>query len=74
MTSLIFEEIGNVINGFSTALGNAINSITSMFYTAPTGSATTGSLTVLGTLSLIAVGCGLVYWAFRLIKGLVRRA
>lgn len=72
MVSAIFSEIGNAISAFATALSSAVTSVTDMFYTTGEG----GGLTVLGTLILIAVGVGLVYWAFNLIRGLIaqRRA
>lgn len=70
MVSDIFETIGDAVNGFATALASSVTSITSMFYT--TGE--NAGLTFLGTLILVAVGVGLVYWAFRLIKGLLHRA
>lgn len=68
MISAIFQEVGSAVTAFTTALSNAVSGVTSMFYDATNG------LTTLGSLLLIAVGVGLVYWAFRLIKGLVRRA
>jgi len=67
----IFGAVGDAITAFSTCLASSISSVTSMFYDA---SGTTPQLTVLGTLLLIAVGAGLVFWAFRLIKGLIKRA
>lgn len=70
LVSDIFEVIADAITNFATALGSAITSVTSMFYT--TGE--NAGLTFLGTLILIVVGVGLVYWAFRLIKGLLHRA
>lgn len=70
MISDIFETIGEAVTGFATALASSVSSVTSMFYT--TGE--NAGLTFLGTLVLIVVGVGLVYWAFRLIKGLLRRA
>lgn len=70
MISAIFEAVGQAISAFSTALASGISSVTSMFY--QTGE--NAGLTTLGTLLLIAVGVGLVFWAFRLIKGLVKRA
>lgn len=69
----IFSAVGDAITGFSGALSNAITSITGMFYTAPSGSNTTGSLTFLGVLLCIALGMGLVYFGFRLIRGLIAR-
>lgn len=68
MVSAIFTEVSNAITAFTSALSNAVGGVTSMFYD------TTDGLTVLGSLLLIAVGVGIVYWAFRLIKGLIRRA
>lgn len=70
MVSDIFAEVGNAITAFTSALSNAVSGVTSMFYT--TGE--NGGLTVLGSLLLIAVGVGIVYWAFRLIRGLIQRA
>lgn len=65
----IFEAVGRAITQFSTNLGSAITSVTSMFYTSGDGS---GSLTFLGVLLCIALGVGLVLWAFRLIKSLIK--
>lgn len=70
MISAIFQTIGDAVTSFATALSNAVSSVTSMFYTTGEG----GGITFLGTLVLIAVGVGLVYWGFRLIKGLLHRA
>lgn len=63
----IFQVVSAVINNFVTALSSAIGSITDIFYN-------DGSFTFVGVMLLIAVGVGIVYWAFRLIRGLVRRA
>lgn len=65
----IFGVIGDVITQFANVVSSSVNSVTSMFY-----NSTSGEMTVLGTLLLIAVGAGLIFWAFRLIKGLVKRA
>lgn len=70
MISDIFQAVGDAVTAFASALASSISSVTSMFYT--TGE--NGGLTVLGTLILIVVGVGLVYWAFRLIRGLLQRA
>lgn len=71
MINAIFQAVGDAITAFATNIASAVQSVTSMFVTESSG---TYSLTVLGTLLLIAVGVGLVFWAFRLIKGLVKRA
>lgn len=74
MIGTIFSEIANAISEMLSALTSAISGVTSLFYVAPTGTETTGHMTFLGVLLLIAVGVGIVYWAFNLIRGLVRRA
>lgn len=70
MIAEFFTTIQSVISGFVNCVSDALSSVTSMFYT--TGS--NAGLTPLGILLLIAVGTGLVFWAFGLIKSLVRRA
>ena len=70
MISEFFTTIGTVITGFVANVQSALSSVVGMFYT--TGS--NAGLTVLGQLLLMAVGTGLVFWAFGLIKSLVRRA
>jgi len=69
----IFEVIGQAVSSFVATLTSAINGITALFYTPGTNGGV-GSMTFLGVLLLIAAGVGIVYWCFRLIKGLVRRA
>ncbi|MCH5171637.1 MAG: hypothetical protein J1F31_02245 [Erysipelotrichales bacterium] len=65
MIAKIFEVITQAVTAFVGSLGTAVNSITSLFYVDETG------FTMLGTLILISAGVGLVYWAFRLIRGLI---
>lgn len=69
MIAEIFETIGDAISAFASSLSSAVTSVTGLFYT----SGENGGLTFLGTLLLIAVGVGVVYWVFRLIKGLIGR-
>lgn len=71
MINAIFGAVADAISGFANAVGSAITSVASMFVDT---SGTTPQLTTVGTLLLIAVGAGLVFWAFRLIKGLIKRA
>lgn len=71
MINAIFQAVSDTVTAFAGSVGSAITSVTSMFITESSG---TYSLTMLGTLLLIAVGVGLVFWGFRLIKGLVKRA
>ncbi|MCQ2969814.1 MAG: hypothetical protein MJ191_06875 [Clostridium sp.] len=70
MIAEFFTTIGSVISGFATCVQSAASSVISIFYT--TGS--NAGLTPLGQLLLIAVGTGLVFWAFGLIKSLIKRA
>lgn len=67
MVAQIFQEIAAAITAMISALTSAITGVTSLFYDNEKG------MTFLGVLLLIAVGVGIVYWAFNLIKGLVRR-
>lgn len=72
MISAIFTTISQAVTSFVSALGNAVSGVTSMFWDAEASGG--GQLTVLGTLLLIASGVGLVYFGFRLIRGLIRTA
>lgn len=72
MVSAIFSTLGDIVQGFAQLLVSLFSSVVSIFYTAPTGSETTGSLTIVGTLALIALGSGLVIWAFHYIRNLIR--
>lgn len=69
----IFEVIGQAVTSFLSTLTSAVSGVTELFYVPADGS-TAAHMTFLGVLLLIAAGVGLVYWCFRLIKGLVRRA
>lgn len=65
MIGVMFQTIGTTISQFAVALGSALTGVTSMFWDGE-------ALTTLGTLGLIGVGVGLVYFAFRLIRNLCR--
>lgn len=64
----IFNAVSQAITSFASALASSVTSVTSMFYT--TGE--NAGLTFLGVLLCVAMGVGVVYWAFRLIRGLIR--
>lgn len=69
MVSAIFESIGSVITAFAGVIGNGFTALLEIFYST---SGTTPGLTPVGILSLIGVGMGLVYWAFRMVRGLIK--
>lgn len=72
LVSAIFETIGEVITGVLANLTNALSGITELFWVAGEGS-TPGHLTILGLLSVFAVGAGIVYFVFNLIRSLIQR-
>jgi hypothetical protein len=67
MIAEIFDTIVAVVTEYITVLQNLFEGLVEIFY----DSGTT-SLTLLGTLALIAVGVGIVAWAFGLVKSLFR--
>lgn len=69
MVSAIFEAVGDAITSFAGVLGNGFSSLLAIFYDS---TASTPGLTAVGTLSLIALGMGIVYWAFSLVRGLIK--
>ena len=60
----ILENAADAATGFGQVLGNGFNGVTSLFWA-------NNAPTFLGALSLIGVGVGVIYFAFRLIKRLV---
>jgi len=72
MIAGIFDAIGDIVTAFLAVLGDGISGVTSTIWD-PTLNTGAGGLTTFGTFLLIGFGVGLVYWAFRLVKGLVRR-
>lgn len=63
----LFEIVSSVISSLVDALISAVNGITALFYEPETG------FTFVGTMLLIGLGFTLVFWAFRFIRGLIRR-
>ena len=71
MVSGIFQTLGQIVSAFAALVVDLFEAVVSIFYTAGTGS-DPGSLTIVGTLALIGAGVGLVLWAFRYIRGLIK--
>lgn len=69
--SVVFNALGDIVTGIVGVISNAFTGVVSLWYTAPTGSNTTGSLTFLGVFSLIAFVVGLVWLAIRFIGGMI---
>ena len=64
MVGDIFEVISQTISSFVASLVSAVNGLLPILY-----DSTNGSMTFVGTCLLIAVGIGIVYWVFRLLRG-----
>ena len=67
----VFAALGQIVTGFVDIISDSFNGVVSLWYTAPSGSNTTGSLTFLGVFSLIAFVVGLVWLAIRFIGGMI---
>lgn len=67
MINAIFETISSAISGLAGAIGDAVTGIVGMFWDS-TGS----TFTFLGTLTLVGLGAGLVFFAIRLIYRAVK--
>jgi hypothetical protein len=67
MITEIFDTILDVVTEYTAILQNLFEGLVAIFY-----DDVTTSLTLLGTLALIAVGVGIVAWAFGLVKSLFR--
>lgn len=68
MVAEIFDTIGDVISAMIENLTTALTGVTALFW-----DTTNSKLTILGILSVIAVGTGLVFFVFNLIRSLIQR-
>lgn len=66
--SQMFGVVADALQAFATTLGSAFSSVTALFW-----DSTASAPTFLGMLSLAVLGAGLIYLAFNLIRGLIRR-
>lgn len=69
--NVVFTAIGDIMTGFVGIVSSAFNGVVSLWYTAPSGTETTGSLTLLGVLSLIAFVAGIVWFAISFIGKMI---
>lgn len=63
----IFEVVSSVVTGFLTAITSALNGVVAIFWDATNG------LTFIGTLMLLGLGIGLVYFAITFVTRLIRK-
>lgn len=71
MISAIFDAISEIVTAFVSTLVSLFSQVVNVFYTPGSGS-DPGSLTLLGTLMLIALSTGLVMWGIYFIRSLIR--
>lgn len=71
LINVIFTALGDIMTGAVGVISNAFTGVVSLWYTTPSGSNTTGSLTLLGVLSLIAFVFGVVWLAIRFIGSMI---
>lgn len=66
MVGSIFSTIAEVISEYVSAITEMFNGLIAIFFNAETN-----TLTLLGTLLLLAVGIGIVVWGFNMIVNLI---
>lgn len=75
MVEQIFETLGQIATGFANLLVSLFESVVSIFYVPASGTgsdAVAAHLTIVGILMLVGLGTGLVIWAFKYIRSLIR--
>ena len=68
---VVFNALSSIVTGIVNVISNSFSGVVSLWYTAPTGTETTGSLTFLGVFSLIAFVVGMVWLAIKFIGGMI---
>ena len=71
MASEIMEVVGEWVSAFVNCFKTIFEGLISIFYTQPSTSGGSGSLTLVGTLAMAGLGIGLVYFAYRVINKLI---
>lgn len=66
MVGSIFDTITEVLTEYIGAISGMFESLVAIFYNSETN-----TLTLFGTLFLIAVGIGIVVWGFNLVRNLI---
>lgn len=68
--NVVFQAVSSILTGFVGVVTSAFNGVVGLWYTAPVGEGT-GSLTLLGALSLIAFVAGIVWFAISFIGKMI---
>ena len=66
MVTKIIEVVGQWVTSFTTMFVDIFEALVGIFYNAETG------ITLIGTLSLAGLGIGLVYFAYKVIRRLMK--
>ena len=66
MVTKIIEVVGQWVTSFTTMFVDIFETLVGIFYNAETG------ITLIGTLSLAGLGIGLVYFAYKVIRRLMK--
>lgn len=66
MIAEFWDLVVQIVTGFLSALTSAFTGIVELFYVDESG------FTVIGQLLLVALGMGIVYFAFRFIRSLIK--
>lgn len=69
MVTQAFTIITSAVTSFVGSLSAGVNGLIPLVYDA-TANNGSGDFTFVGTMLLIAIGCGVVYWCFKLLRGL----
>ena len=69
--NVVFEALGSIVTGIVGVITDAFTGVVGLWYTAPTTTGGTGSLTMLGVFSLIAFVVGVVWLAIRFIGSMI---
>lgn len=72
MISAIFGQLTSGAQSFVAFLTSLFQNVITIFYTAPTGTETQGSLTDIGILFVTAIAVGFVYFGMRYITKLIK--
>lgn len=66
MINQVLQTITGWVTGFTTMFVDIFEGLVKIFYTAE------GGMTLVGTLALAGLGIGLVYFAYKVIRRLIR--